>query len=91
MEPYRIKFLLYCDWAHFPQSYRVYFNGELMTERDYLWNNNDHVLQEILPVFADKTSSNNIIIEPLGQRTGKLRVDRLETEPPGLSVKINIV
>lgn len=47
----KISFNVDCIWGDKPPSYRVYFNGELFTERTYIWR--DHYLEEMLQVEAE--------------------------------------
>jgi len=86
-----ISFNLFCKWKDFPQTYRIYLNDQLMTERDYIWDNDNHVLQERIPVVSSTDDHHIIKIEHIGQQTGRLRIDKLTTEPPGIDVKVNIV
>ena len=38
---------VYCNWEADPQGYRVYIDDDLLTERTYLWRNNEYFVQEI--------------------------------------------
>ena len=91
MDPYKIFFYLYCDWSDFPQAYRIYYNDELMTERDYIWDNSTRVLQEMIPLRTSNDQNNTIIIEHVGLKTGNLSVAGLKSEPPGLQVNVKVV
>ena len=90
METYVIEFYLYCRWKDLPPTYRLYFDDELMTERTYIWHNDEHVLQERVPVITDFNNV-NITIEQVGQHSGTFSVKHLKTDPPSLDVNINIV
>ena len=90
MKTFVIEFYLYCDWKELPQTYRVYFNDELMTERTYIWENNDHVLQERLPVMIDSSKA-TITIQRIGQLDGEMWVERVVSEPPELDITVDIV
>jgi hypothetical protein len=90
MKQCTIEFYLYCNWNTFPQSYRVYFNDELMTERSYLWHNDTHVLRERIPVNIDPSIQHNLTLEHIGQRTGKFSIADVTTNPPGLSINITL-
>lgn len=79
MQHSKITFFLYCEWNHIPPSYRLYFDDELMTERTYIWKNEDNVLQEQVHVEADTTIPHTIKIEQLEPKTGKFEVKQLET------------
>lgn len=86
METYAIGFYLYCDWKDLPPTYRIYFDGELMTERTYIWVNDKHVLEERLPVIADPNIPHTIKIEPVGPRSGSFRIERIVSKPSGLGI-----
>ena len=75
-----IKFYLFCDWADFPPVYRIYFDDVLLTERTYIWDNKIDVLQEHLPVHADKNTPHTVTIEQVGQLTGAFRTEGLESD-----------
>ena len=80
MERYSIKFYLFCEWNDYPPAYRLYFNDTLLTERTYIWDNEEDVLQENLTVEADKSIPHTITIEPIGQQTGRFQVKELDSE-----------
>lgn len=90
MKTYSIEFYLYCQWEYFPPTYRLYFNDELMTERTYIWDNKEHVLQERLPVITNKDNA-TITIKQVGQKSGTFNVKKLITDPPGLDITVEIV
>ncbi len=90
MKPYLIKFYLYCQWQNLPPTYRVYFNGELMTERTYIWSNDEHVLQECIPITV-ATDKATILIEQVGQHSGIFSVENILCEPAGLDITVRIV
>lgn len=89
METFVIEFYLYCDWVDLPQTYRVYFNDELMTERTYIWENDSHVLQERLSVATDSNRA-TITIQRIGQLDGDMWVKGIKTTPE-LTVTVDIV
>jgi len=90
MKTYVIEFYLYCQWKDLPPTYRLYFNDELMTERTYIWHNDKHVLQERLPVSTDSNKA-TITIEQVGQHSGTFRIAHIKTNPPSLTVNVDIV
>ena len=90
MEAYVLEFYLYCDWKDVPPTYRLYFDDELMTERTYIWHNDEHVLQERVPVVADPTQPHTITIEQVGQHSGKFWTKQIISTPEALAVTVNI-
>lgn len=40
---------VYCKWADQPPRYRAFVNGELFTERTWIWDENHH-LEEALAI-----------------------------------------
>ena len=78
---FSILFYLYCAWENFPPTYRVYFNDELMTEREYIWNNDTQVLQENLPVIADVDIPHIIRIEQVKPQSGIFTVRDVQILP----------
>lgn len=44
-----VSFDLWCDWSGNPPAYRLYLDGELLTERNYIWNNPRQIIQERIP------------------------------------------
>lgn len=43
----KLKFDLYCLWEGIPPDYRIYVDGDLITERSFIWSSQDH-LEEML-------------------------------------------
>jgi hypothetical protein len=90
LTPCSILFYLYCDWKHFSPTYRVYFNDELMTEREYIWDNKHHILQEHIPVTIDVTVPHTVRIQAIRPLSGTFRVQGL-VATPGARVFVEIV
>jgi hypothetical protein len=44
--------------------YRIYLNNDLLTERTWLWNN-DNFIRENIWVYAEINSSHRLTIEPI--------------------------
>ena len=84
----KILFNLYCDWKHFPPTYRVYFNDELMTEREYIWKNDQQLVQENVPVIADITKAHTIRIEQVKPQNGTFTVKELTAGKLDVTVEI---
>ena len=82
MDAYVIQFNLWCEWSDFPQAYRIYFNETLMTERNYIWDNERDVLQERLVVHADEEKENVVTIKRIGPITGEFHINKLDSELP---------
>ena len=40
-------FDLYCNWEGFPPTYRVYVNGELFSERTWIWGHEKYIRQNL--------------------------------------------
>ena len=89
METYVIKFYLFCRWKGVAPTYRLYFNDELLTERTYIWNNTEQVLQERVCVTTGFPTA-IITVEQVGQHSGKFSTRHIQTDPPGVNVKFRI-
>jgi hypothetical protein len=46
----QIEYDVHCDWKGNPPIYRLYINGELFTERTFVWRN--QYLEEVIPIEA---------------------------------------
>jgi len=54
MREVSISFSVYCKWVVTPPGYRIYVDNDLLTERTYIWRNDEqyvkeHVLVELEP------------------------------------------
>ena len=69
-----------CQWEGIPPIYRVYFAGELFTERTWIWS--DQYLTEMLQIQAPP-GLYDVIIESVGPLpvTFQLRNHRIEDGP----------
>ena len=56
--------------------YRVFINDELMTERDYIWDNKTHYLTEIVPLFVG-SGTHSINIQNLNPKLGTLMINTI--------------
>ena len=90
MKTYFIEFYLFCNWKDLPPTYRIFLDDELITERTYIWDNKEHVLQERIPVNLD-TDKANLVIQQIGQKSGHFTIRHLKTDPEGLKLKVKIV
>ena len=89
MQTYLIDFYLYCKWDNVAPTYRLYCDGNLMTERTYIWHNDEHVLEERVPLLT-KSDKAVIRIEQVGQHSGIFSVKHVRPYPD-LDVTIEIV
>jgi len=89
MENINILFYLYCDWKIVPPTYRLYLNDELMTERTYIWYNDEYTLQENIPANIDVSKTHNLRIEQIGPKSGTFRIDKVQT--PGFNLNLNVI
>lgn len=64
MQEVRIEVDVYCDWQSDPQAYRLWLDGELFTERTYIWDNPRSWVREILVAELD-FGEHEIVIEPV--------------------------
>lgn len=53
-----------CDWMAYPPSYRVYVDGDLLTERSYIWDNEHEFVREHLAVTLSP-GTHTLVIEPV--------------------------
>ena len=53
-----------CDWQTEVQSYRVYVDNDLLTERTYLWHNPEQYVRENIIVELD-SGVHTLTIEPV--------------------------
>ena len=56
--------------------YRLYINDELMTERDYIWDNKTHYITEVVPLFIGD-GTHTINIENLNTKYGALKINTI--------------
>ena len=47
-----VTFELWCEWSNSPPVYRIYINDELLTERDYFFDNKEVYLEEHAPLLT---------------------------------------
>jgi hypothetical protein len=62
MNEHKIVVDIYADWDETPPRYRVYVDDDLLTERDFIWDNQIYVRE-------------NILVN-LGSGTHKLRIEQ---------------
>ena len=77
MKAIKLTFDLMCE-KKMPGAvpYRIYINGELMTERDYVWDNASFYVREVVPVYL-KAGLNVINIENLDPGNGQFTINNL--------------
>ena len=46
----QIQYDVHCEWSGESPNYRLFVDGELFTERTYIWH--DQFLQEVIPIEA---------------------------------------
>jgi len=99
MKTVRIRFNLLCKWETIPPVYRLYFNDELLTERNYLWENDagrKEAVDEV--IFVDVADGvHEIKIEKIGPTLGifqirNVRIDNCSNESlPDITIKHTII
>jgi hypothetical protein len=63
----RIEVDVLCEWQTEPQSYRLYINNDLYTERTYIWRNPNQWVREML--VAELAPGEHIIkIQPVNSQ-----------------------
>lgn len=55
---------VFCDWLGYEPAYRVYVDSDLLTERNYIWDNRHQYVREILTVNL-APGQHTIKIEPV--------------------------
>ena len=63
---------VYCDWSGQPPRYRCYVNGELFTERTWIWSEN--YLEEQLQILAEP-GQYHIHYELVDTENAKLKIN----------------
>lgn len=53
-----------CDWLGYEPAYRVYVDGDLLTERTYCWDNQHQFVREHL-ILNIGPGSHTLIIDPV--------------------------
>lgn len=54
MKTFKVAFDLMCDKTVDSVAYRVYVDDELMTERDYIWDNTTQYIRENVPLYTTR-------------------------------------
>jgi hypothetical protein len=73
----RAEFDLDCDWEGLPPVYRIFVNGELFAEREWVWT--DRTLREILQIQAP-AGQYKIEIKKAGPCLAKFRTSNYSVE-----------
>lgn len=60
----QISLDVYCEPFSLPQAYRLYIDGDLLTERTYVWQNPDQFVREHIVVYLE-SGFHEIRIEPV--------------------------
>lgn len=74
----RVSFDLFCDKGHEPR-YRIYVNGELFTERNYIWKGTQY-LRENLQIDAEP-GEYTILLEKVDPAKLKMRNTKVDLGP----------
>ena len=72
----KLEIDLYCSIVREHVPYRLYINDELMTERDYIWDNTKEYITEGVPLFLDH-GTHTINIENLNPNNGTLSINTI--------------
>ncbi len=72
----KLSFDLLCDKKVPKLPYRVTVNGELMTERDYIWDNNEQYLREHVPLELEPGVHSLEVIN-LDNRNGNFSINNI--------------
>lgn len=73
----RAVFDINCEWDGLPPCYRVFVNGELFTERTWIWT--DSYLEEILQIQA-LPGKYNITLEPVEPTLARFTISNRRIE-----------
>ena len=57
---------IFCNWTGDPQSYRVYVDNDLLTERTYQWDNSENFITEFI-VLNVEPGLHKFKVEPVNQ------------------------
>jgi len=74
----KVLFDLYCDWEGIPPDYRIYVDGELFTERSYIWSKPNY-LTEMLQVDAEP-GTYVFNVETVGPQISNFRIENTRIE-----------
>lgn len=72
----KLEIDLFCNIRRDKVAYRLYVNDELMTERDYIWDNTKQYLTEIVPLDIDP-GTHTIHIENLNPDNGEFSINTI--------------
>lgn len=76
MKTFKVQFDLMCDKTVDSVPYRVYIDDELMTERDYIWDNTEKYVRENCPIFVER-GVHELRIENLKPNDGAFYINNL--------------
>jgi len=76
MKTVRVTFRLDCSWELIPPAYRIYFNDELLSERNYIWINTEETLEENFFVNVEP-GQHQITIRTLEPHSGHFTINNL--------------
>jgi hypothetical protein len=91
MKNVSIGFDLLCDWSGTEPTYRIYFDQELLTERDYRWDNQRERVRENISVIVGEGSHQLVIVnlDPDHSRFWIKNTEIQGIEPESLTIKIS--
>ena len=72
----KLEIDLFCNIRRDKVAYRLYVNDELMTERDYIWDNKTHYLTEIVPLDIEP-GTHTIKVENLNPDNGEFSINTI--------------
>jgi len=75
----KLEIDLYADIQRDSIPYRIYVNDELMTERDYVWDNKEQYITEVVPLFLGE-GVHTINVENLYPKNGSLKINTIRVD-----------
>ena len=76
MKTFKVSFDLMCNKTTESVPYRVYIDDELMTERDYIWDNTAEYVRENCPIISER-GVHELRIENLKPNDGEFHINNL--------------
>ena len=65
MREYKLTADVYASWSDEPPRYRVFVDGELMTERDFVWQGHEIYIRENIVVNLEP-GQHKLLVEQVG-------------------------
>lgn len=72
----KLEIDLFCNIRRDKVAYRLYVNDELMTERDYIWDNEKEYISENISLNLTK-GMHSVIIENINPENGEFYINTI--------------